>query len=567
MPTLTANLFRGRGPTDHRLDVVAGTWPTDMDGAVIVVGPDKRAPGGHWFAEAGLLCRIECRPDAYGRIAVRQRLVDTPLLRLRRRLPWLFRKVAFAEVSPLGMTNLANTNVEPIDDRLFIGYDAGRPVEVDPETLAHITPVGANDEWFQALPGLVEPMVAVAAHPAAAHDEGALYFVNYTPVPSADGKPVAFVARWGLDGPVERWPLDGIEPFDTIHDIKATSDHLVFSDLPFATGPETFAGTPRTTPNQDVTRLTIVAKADLRGMPPGTPVPTTVVTLPMPTGHLTVDHDEDDGVVTVYLEHIPLSDLMIMLEAGAPSHFGGAPIPADYEGLVTLAVQPGAVGRYRIDTATGEVLQADVAWDERFWGPVLATRDRSTPAARAQSRQLWFAGVGYDPELVPEEWWRLYGEAGLEALVQPADLPTDPIAAALTRFDLDAMKVVEVWPYAEGAFPSPPQFVPRTGATQPDDGYVVVMVHRDGAKEIQVFDGLAIEQGPIARATAPDFVPPLLLHSCWMPPRTVGRRSAYRVPLGRDIAGAVRDLPRHLVSMFRTGRAMVESQRDERPGS
>ena len=52
-----------------------------------------------------------------------------------------------------------------------------------------------------------------------------------------------------------------------------------------------------------------------------------------------------------------------------------------------------------------------------------------------------------------------------------------------------------------------------------------------------------------------------------MPPRTVGRRSAYRVPLGRDIAGAVRDLPRHLVSMFRTGRAMVESQRDERPGS
>ena len=47
-----------------------------------------------------------------------------------------------------------------------------------------------------------------------------------------------------------------------------------------------------------------------------------------------------------------------------------------------------------------------------------------------------------------------------------------------------------------------------------------------------------------------------------MPPRTVGRRSAYRVPLGRDVAGAVRDLPRHLVSLFRTGRAMHEAQRE-----
>ena len=34
-----------------------------------------------------------------------------------------------------------------------------------------------------------------------------------------------------------------------------------------------------------------------------------------------------------------------------------------------------------------------------------------------------------DPDLVPEEWWRLYGDAGLNALVQPSDLPTDPVPA------------------------------------------------------------------------------------------------------------------------------------------
>lgn len=43
---LTTNLFFGRGETDHDLAVIEGHWPDDCDGAVVVVGPDKRAPGG-----------------------------------------------------------------------------------------------------------------------------------------------------------------------------------------------------------------------------------------------------------------------------------------------------------------------------------------------------------------------------------------------------------------------------------------------------------------------------------------------------------------------------------------
>src|SRR5690606_6402800 len=162
---------------------------------------DNREPARHWFAAQGLLARIECRTDSKGRVPVRQRLIRTPLMRLRERIPWLFARVAFAEVSPFGVTNLANTNVEAIDGRLFIGYDAGRPPEVDAETLEHLAPVGSNGEWFQAMPVLFEPMVSVAAHPASALDENALYFVNYTPVPSPDGQAQVSLARWPLDGP------------------------------------------------------------------------------------------------------------------------------------------------------------------------------------------------------------------------------------------------------------------------------------------------------------------------------------------------------------------------------
>ncbi len=81
------------------------------------------------------------------------------------------------------------------------------------------------------------------------------------------------------------------------------------------------------------------------------------------------------------------------------------------------------------------------------------------------------------------------------------------------------MKVAEVYCYDDGAFPSPPTFVPRAGTTQPDDGYLVVTVHQDGPKEVQVFDALHIERGPLARATSPSFNPNLLLHSTGMPDR------------------------------------------------
>ena len=284
-----------------------------------------------------------------------------------------------------------------------------------------------------------------------------MYFVNYSPVPGTD----TFVARWALNGPVEKWPLRGMSRFDSIHDVKASRNHLVISDLPFMIEPETFRGGERTLPNQDVTQLWIVAKADLRRTPPGEPVPVVEVTIPFPTGHLTVDVDDDDGVLTVNLDHIPLADLLITAGTDSPGHLTGEAPPVDYEGLAVLGVQPGCVGRYRIDAATGEVLSADKVWDDRFWGGVLTTQDVSTPEAREHISDSWFAGAGYDPELIPEEWWRLYADAGLAHIVDPHDLPADTRPGALAHFDLESHKVADVWEYEGGAFPSPPTFVPR----------------------------------------------------------------------------------------------------------
>ena len=227
-----------------------------------------------------------------------------------------------------------------------------------------------------------------------------------------------------------------------------------------------------------------------------------------------------------------------------------------------MALQPSTFGWYLIDPVTGTVDDAELAVDaERAWGGVLATTDTYRPEARAHQRQLWCAGIGFDPDLVPEDWWRLYG-AATDGVVAPSDLPVAAMPGTLTRVDLEAMKVSEVWAYDDGAFPSPPTFVPRSGATDADDGYVVVIVHRNGPKEIQVFDAAHIEAGPLARATAPGFNPNLMLHSVWMPDRVGPRPSAYRVSTWRDVRGAVQGTPGVMRRLGQMVKAMARAARN-----
>lgn len=534
MATLTKNLFFGSGSRDYRLDVVEGSWPADADGYVFVVGPDKRRPGGHWFVEHGLLTRIAMRTEHDGTVEVRLRTIDTPMARLRDKLPSLFRRALVLEVSPFGFSNLANTNVQAIEGRLFVGYDVGRPIEVNPRTMRFETVIGRADEWETVLPGLVDPLTQVAAHPAPAYDERALYFVNYVQIPLPGSVRGTYVARFGLDGSFERRRIVGLPRYDSIHDVKASRSHLVIADLPFVIEPEAFRGGKRTKAAQDVTQLFILRKDALEG--PGDDVCATVVKLPIGTGHLHVDEDDAGGKLTVYLQHIPAADLMLTCGPSERSHADGRPMEPEYEGLPFLGMQPTLVGRYVIDAATGEVLERALAYDEGFWGGVLHTQNLGLAASRARARNWFFGAMGWDPALVPETGWELYRDYA-NAVVPMDSLPTSDIPGALARFDLDAMRVSDVHRYPRGTFPHPPTFVPRRDCRHDLDGYVVTIVHKDGDKEVQVFDAAHVGRGPIARATCGGFNPPLQLHSCHLDPSLARDRGRYRVePLADSLA-------------------------------
>ena len=80
--------------------------------------------------------------------------------------------------------------------------------------------------------------------------------------------------------------------------------------------------------------------------------------------------------------------------------------------MVALALQPSVIGRYVIEPVTGGVHESELVSDEeQVWGGILTTSDIHRPEARRRQRQLWYAGFGFDPELVPQPWWDLYGDA------------------------------------------------------------------------------------------------------------------------------------------------------------
>jgi len=533
MPQLTRNLFYGQGEGEIELSV-EGRWPTDLDGSVFIVGPDRTEPGGHWFCGQGLLSRIRCKPENSGRIRVDNRRVETPLSRIREALPHLFRVQGVQETSPFGFSNFANTNVQSLGDRLFIGYDAGRPIEVDPETLETLTPIGANSEWLQTLPAPVEPLIAVAAHPGSAWDENALYFANYELIPLSPKREMR-VCRFGLEGKVEHWVLEGVGPFDSIHDVKTTRDYLVITDLPFVTEP--FGPDPNRgrRPVGSSTQVWIVSKRDLQRLAPGSSVPYRSLRIPMMSGHMALDYENLGSEITLHLSHHPLADLPFAIEPGDRCMGTGEEFDAAYEGLAPIGQQPMGMGRYVIDAEEGELRDSRIAVDvERFWGGALFTQNLSNGSSRDHVQNVWVSSLGFDPELISERWWRTYSEQHENVFVAPRDFPRDPVPAALARFDTEKTELCDLFTFSDGTFAHPPTFVPRIDARDDTDGYVVVPVHRDGDKELQIFDARRLADGPLARATAPGFNPPLLLHSWWSPRRSGARPSSYAVDPERD---------------------------------
>ena len=72
-------------------------------------------------------------------------------------------------------------------------------------------------------------------------------------------------------------------------------------------------------------------------------------------------------------------------------------------------------------------------------------------------------------------------------------------------------------------FGDEPVFVPRPGATEEDDGWLVTFVHdrREGHSELWVIDARSFDSEPVARVRMPTRVP-IGFHAAWVPRQGLG---------------------------------------------
>ena len=294
-------------PEDRDLRVVQGSMPAGISGEIVISAPHASTVGPpHAFFGAGMTYRLSLDPGTFGAAtdthAWRQAWIDSPSARLQHKRPGVFDRTMMGVQSPFGLVNAANTAPLPWGDRLFMTWDVGRPVEVDPVSLRYLGEVGHVDQWqvFDLMPGPVLPMITSTAHPIMDPDRDCLWTVNTY-------LGALYVVRWDGEGAIRRWPVDGAVIPQSVHTITQTRDWLVVGDCAFKVEPQVLSGGERTEPANPDEPIYLIRKADLEATAPGSPVPCRTHRLAPEMNHYYAAYDDTDGVVVMF-EHTENAD-------------------------------------------------------------------------------------------------------------------------------------------------------------------------------------------------------------------------------------------------------------------
>ncbi len=506
-------------PSDADLSVVQGAWPGDLTGEIVISAPHPETFGGpHAFFGDGITYRLSLEPGTYGsdadRFAWRWAWIDSPSARLRKKRPDVFECTMLGVNSPFGFSNSANTAPLPWGDRLFMTWDVGRPVEIDPVTLGFLGEVGHRSEWKEFLPYPVLPMITSTAHPVIDPDRDCLWTVN-----THWGQ--LHVVRWDGDGRAQSWPIEGALIPQSLHTITVTRDWIVVADCAFKVEPQMVNGGERTEPNNPTEPLYLIRKADLDRTAVGEAVPCRTFTVAPEVMHYYAVYDDSDGVRVVF-EHTENSELGLAQRPGDVDALGRPCDPA-FAGLYGFPMSPSRMSMIEFDPETGrQTERASLYEPERFFAQQLSALDWSTEGVSAPTvRHMLYHG--WRPEAVTQRHLALYGDR-----VDRTLLPTEETPAVLATLSMPDLQPLSDYTWSVDDLPSSPIFVPRDpgsngssryAGSRPGghDGYVVVPVMSDAGFRVEVFDADDVGRGPRVTLAAPNHRVAFILHSAWMP--------------------------------------------------
>lgn len=304
---------------------IEGDLPKDLQGHVFIVAPVGSVnSGGLPYPDGdsllngdGMIYRLDF--DRQGEVSLKTRLIKSPCYYAdlatqpgSQYEKYQFRNHGIARLSfSLGLRNQLNTAFLPMkfvgdsEERLLVTYDAGRPYEIDTESLEVVTPVGSNKEWRGELDKLKFPInaskfpfksILSSAHPAFDYsDKGKMFTVNYSrsasnfagsilwiyklenlpkiieyflaflidlfyPIVSfllycigkilgKELQDFTYLVSWDGTSNLERWKLvlaDGtpVKIEQTVHQIGVTKDYVVLMDTAFIMGIEEVLNNP-----------------------------------------------------------------------------------------------------------------------------------------------------------------------------------------------------------------------------------------------------------------------------------------------------------------------------------
>jgi Retinal pigment epithelial membrane protein len=205
IPRSLMKLKRTEFTNKIELNLKKGKIPTDLQGHAFFIAPvgfsnTPYGDGTPIFNGDGMVYRLDF--DRPGIVFLKSGIAKTPCYFAdeatqtdERFKEYQFKNFGLGRFSlRLGLRNQVNTGFLPIKsfgeivERLLITYDAGRPYEIDTDSLEVITPVGSNKEWQSEIPLSLFPRlrlsfpfspVLTTSHPGFDKQTGEVFTVNY----------------------------------------------------------------------------------------------------------------------------------------------------------------------------------------------------------------------------------------------------------------------------------------------------------------------------------------------------------------------------------------------------
>ena len=397
------NAFARRVTTDtptRPLALIEGALPEDLAGHVffqsISLGPDDTGFGGD-----GMVWRIDFDGDSPMITSRILRTTDYLMSQAFAATPYRFHPRGVTRLGPLGMQNQTNTAlVAMAGNRLIATSDASRPWELDPATLAPVSPVGRLSDYraIAELPfnRFLCPMIISSAHPPYDLETGEFYGVSMSIVP-IPGMMYFELLVWNGEGNLRRVPVldqNGAPLLisQSAHQLCITRHHVVILDgagtIEFGKlfdSPFSAAAHQQTTPRPD-SSLFVVDRDAIRRTTSSVVARRSVI--PREAAHFMADYESSPDRLVLHVPHNSAGDFAEWVQ---PDDVHPATRRAVRPGLIgvttPLSYDLGVIGRYEISARTGEVLGRTLVADDRTWGSggLVAASPRTSPSSGSRA--------------------------------------------------------------------------------------------------------------------------------------------------------------------------------------